>query len=601
MRNQVKTPKRSNKWMLAILLLGALSSVAIVWSTARWSERRGLDQAGQAARTALDLHATTLEGVLEKYRVLPALLARRRDVLALLHAPRDENFLAEVQHIVDIEAAMSGSSAVRVLSLQGDILIASDKVPEASNIPTATPYFQAALQGRLGRGFFGDGKTGGYTFASAVRSDGRIIGIVTASVALDRIEQAWALSRDAIVATDRFGFIYLANRENWRFARLARNASNDQGDEAHLITVKPLNTGQANIVALPALDGTRERRYLQTTKPMPILDWTLYSFTDLAPVRTAAATTTLSVGLVCLLALVGLWVLLERRRTSVQRIRRDRATALRLERRVRDRTKALTREVQERMAAEEHLRTAQAELVQAAKLAGLGQMSASLAHEFNQPLAAIRSLAENAHALIGLQRAPEANDNLTRIMATVDRMGALSKALKTFARKPGSTVSDTDLDAVLQQALTLIGPRLRKSAVELQITKPAQPVIVRAGLIRLEQVIVNLLANAVDATAAAPRQQGRLVIVTIERAADAGHLHVDDNGPGVPEASRGTIFDPFYTTKPVGEGLGLGLSIAYNIVKDFDGTLSVTAAPAGGARFTVTLPLAADNLRDAAE
>ena len=217
-------------------------------------------------------------------------------------------------------------------------------------------------------------------------------------------------------------------------------------------------------------------------------------------------------------------------------------------------------------------------------------MSAAISHEFNQPLAAIRSYAENAGTLIGRGRHDEARDNCGRIRELTGRMAEISKHLNAFARKPRSRLSTVPLDAVIDDTLEFLKGRLEAAGAHVEVRRPDTPVHVTAGRVRLQQVLTNLLVNALDAMEgmAAPR-----IELSVEQGAGQARIKVRDHGPGIAEDLLDQIFDPFVTTKEVGRGLGLGLSITYNIVKDFNGSLSARNHEAGGALFTIDLPLAA--------
>ena len=247
----------------------------------------------------------------------------------------------------------------------------------------------------------------------------------------------------------------------------------------------------------------------------------------------------------------------------------------------------LERAIAEHQRAERDLREAQTELVQAGKLAALGQLAAGVGHELNQPLAAIRSYAHNGRRLIELGRIAEADGNLGKIADLTARMANITNHLKRFARRPEARLDAVDLAPVVQGALSLFDNRLREEAVELAVALPAEPLRVRAEEVRLEQVLVNLLSNALDAVAGAPHR--RIAIGAEEEADGTVRITVRDTGPGIPAAVAGQVFDPFVTTKPVGTGLGLGLSISYNIVRDFGGVLSVADTGPGGTAFLLTL------------
>ncbi|MGQ9369164.1 ATP-binding protein [Azospirillum sp. ST 5-10] len=232
-------------------------------------------------------------------------------------------------------------------------------------------------------------------------------------------------------------------------------------------------------------------------------------------------------------------------------------------------------------------REAQTELVQAAKLAALGQLAAGVGHELNQPLAAIRSYAHNGGKLIARGRVAEAAGNLARIAELTQRMAGITNHLKRFARRPDSRVGAVELAPVVHGALSLFAGRLRAEGVAVDLDLPGEPLRVRAEEVRLEQVLVNLLGNGLDAVAG--RDCRRLAVAARPDGEGTVRIEVRDSGPGIPADAAAQVFDPFYTTKPPGAGLGLGLSISYNIVKDFGGVLAVASSGPEGTAFAITL------------
>lgn len=226
------------------------------------------------------------------------------------------------------------------------------------------------------------------------------------------------------------------------------------------------------------------------------------------------------------------------------------------------------------------------DLIQAAKLAALGQMAAGLSHELNQPLAAIRSHAHNGALLLERGRPEEARKAIGRIQALTTRAADLIAHLRRFARKPGVVLAPVAVGDVVETALSLFGPRFDAERVALERDLPAARLHVHAEEIRLEQVLVNLIANALDAVAGA---RDATIAIGARRDGHRVEIWVADNGPGIDRAHLERIFDPFFTTKPVGSGLGLGLSLSYNIIKDLGGTLAVAETGPGGTRFLITL------------
>jgi two-component system C4-dicarboxylate transport sensor histidine kinase DctB len=242
-----------------------------------------------------------------------------------------------------------------------------------------------------------------------------------------------------------------------------------------------------------------------------------------------------------------------------------------------------------RRVAEEKLRRAQSELVQAGKMAVLGQMAAGMTHELNQPLTALRTMSDNAQVLIERGRLEEAKGNLATISQLVGRMGALTGQLRQFARKSDASFTAVPVTASITAALFLVERRVEQERVNFQMVVRDQDVYALCDSNRLEQVLVNLFTNALDAMADSATRQ---LTVNVLRANGRAQIVVTDTGPGVPEEIRAHLFEPFFTTKPQGKGLGLGLAISEQIVREFGGELRAEAPDAGGARFVIVLPLA---------
>ncbi|WP_336812912.1 ATP-binding protein [Bosea sp. MMO-172] len=226
------------------------------------------------------------------------------------------------------------------------------------------------------------------------------------------------------------------------------------------------------------------------------------------------------------------------------------------------------------------------DLIQAAKLAALGQMAAGLSHELNQPLAAIRSHAHNGALLLERGRPEEARKAIGRIQALTTRAADLIAHLRRFARKPGVVLNPVAVGDTIDTALSLFEPRFEAERVRLTRELPAGRLHVHAEEIRLEQVLVNLMANALDAVSG---MEDATIAIGARRAGHKVEIWVADSGPGIDRAHLERIFDPFFTTKPVGSGLGLGLSLSYNIIKDLGGTLAVAETGPAGTRFLITL------------
>jgi two-component system C4-dicarboxylate transport sensor histidine kinase DctB len=419
-------------------------------------------------------------------------------------------------------------------------------------------------------------------------------GIVAVKVDLDPIEAEWRVDENHILVTDPGGMVILSTDPAWLYRALgpvtADDAAQQEGADsppAMIADPEPLENG-TQIVWMSGGDSAA-REYIMASQLMPLTDWKVHVLLDTSYVRQQARLL-LAAGLLVLGAGVSVAAMLvQRRKRLAERIRLQDAAKAELELRVEERTADLARvnakineEITERRLTEQQLRQTQADLVQAGKLAGLGQMSAALSHEINQPLAAARNFADSATVLIDRGESERARANINQIVALIDRMAAIARHLRNVARKPDAPLHDVDLAQALAEAMATCGPRLDR--VTLNAALPPDLPLVRAGPVRLQQVLANVLSNAADAMQgqANPR-------IEVTARAEAGRVTLDirDTGPGVPDAIADRIFDPFFTTKQVGSGLGLGLSISFNIMKDFGGELRVANHPGGGAVFTL--------------
>jgi two-component system C4-dicarboxylate transport sensor histidine kinase DctB len=347
------------------------------------------------------------------------------------------------------------------------------------------------------------------------------------------------------------------------------------------------------------------REFLHLTAPMAAEGWMLHLLVDTAPARTQSLAASLLAASLLLALALGATMFWQRRRRLMERLTEREAARVLLEQKVDERTTELQEtnlrlesEIGERIAAEGELRRTQSDLVQAGKLAALGQMSAALSHEFNQPLTAVRAYAENALAFLERGSQEQAASNIARISTLTQRMAQLSRHLSSFARKPAADTRQVPLVEVFDETLGLLRGRLERAGIAPVVSGLDPDIAVTGGMVRLQHVFMNLIGNAIDAL---PGRADPMVLVTITVSGDTVTIVVEDNGPGIAEADLPKIFDPFFTTKDVGKGLGLGLSISYNIIHDFGGSITAENRPEGGARFVVTLCRAAAEAVEAAE
>lgn len=576
----------------------------------RYATAMYLDQAAARGANTLGLAVTALRGHLARYEKLPELIADHTDVKDLVAQPGDTARVDAMNRYLKAVNALLESSDIYVMLPDGMTIAASnyDQTPTfiGENF-SYRPYFFDALAGGAGR-FFALGTTSlkrGYYFGAPIRRDGAILGVVVVKIDVDAIESSWRGGDYEIVVADPEGIIFMTGRPDWLFTafqpltpeRLARTTATRRYADAPLVALPATRQRTAwghELISISGEDGARQ--YLTVTETMPEADWTVKVLLDTASVRAQALTSIAALVLLVALAAMGAAVWLQRRARLAERLQVQREAQEELERRVAERTadlasvnRLLEGEVAERRATERALRKTQSDLVQAGKLAALGQMSAALSHELNQPLAAARTYADNAGILIERGRVEEARETVGRIASLIDRMAAIGRHLRNFARKPNQKLGPVALDEAVRDTLEIVAWRLKAADAELAVDLGPAPPVVHAGLVRLQQVLVNIVSNAADAVEGLP---DRRIELGARQEGDRVAITVADRGPGVPEAIAGRIFDPFFSTKGVGKGLGLGLSISYNIISDFGGSLTVGRRPGGGALVTVTLAAA---------
>ncbi|USX12356.1 ATP-binding protein [Oxalobacteraceae bacterium OTU3CAMAD1] len=601
---------------LWVLLLAACLALAIFcW---RWAENAAIERLRLSGAQRLDGYALSLENLLAKYDFLPGTLELNKDVIALLQHPGDDALRGEVNEYLEKVNRLSKSTTIYIVNLQGVTQASSNWRERDSFVGddvSFRPYVRDALRREPG-GFYGVGTTRGepgYFFAHGIYHNGRMLGVATVKVNIEKLEKGWVQGADKVLLADAHGVVFLTSVPEWKYRTLAPLAPAVRQElEAsrqyfsHALTPLGMREvrridGGASIIAVPdaASDAGPRSNMVSQARSLAPRKWQFVYLSDLAPARASARNVFLFALLVQALLVMLVLYARQRRRLGRQRLRarEDLQRAYdNLETMVAERTSSLqqmTHNLSEenivRRKAEQKLRQAQSELVQAAKMAVLGQMSAGITHELNQPLTALRTMADNAKVLIERDRLEEAKTNLATISQLVGRMGLITGQLRQFARKADASLRPVPVAAAITAALFLVERRVERERVNFRMSMRSQDVHALCDSNRLEQVLVNLFNNALDAMA---DSEPRELTVSVERTDERVMIGVADTGPGIPEDIRAHLFEPFFTTKPQGQGLGLGLAISEQIVREFGGLLRVEASATGGARFIIELPLA---------
>ena len=593
------------------LLIVVFLAAAIVWGGKQVATQVAISRLSEAANHRLDLYSASLEGALGKYDYLTGVAALHPKIHALLRNPGSQAIgNATNQYLAEVNA-QSGADVLYLLDPAGRVLAASN-----SNTPTSfvgrdlsyRPYIAEALQHDQAR-FYGIGTTSGtpgYYFAQAVHDGSERIGVIAVKVSLDKVESTWANNDDVVLVVDANGVVFLASDAKLKFHtvrplrpdKLAAIASSRQYAGLKLepleLAIEPEPLGNVRVFSM-IQDGVA-KRFIELTHGTPEPSWQLILLSDLEPVNALVRNVTAFI--LVSLGLIGLLMLYLRQRqiaiqdglaahNALQRANDE------LEQKVLERTHTLeqtnvqlVREVAERKHAEEVLREAQNELVHAVKMAALGQMSAGITHELNQPLAALRTLSDNASVLLQRGRSEDVAGNLAMISQLTERMGKITSQLKSFARKSELAIGPVSVQLALENALALLHQPIHKRNIQVDVGLSPSNVMILADQGRLEQVLVNLLMNAIDAI---PESANGHIEIQANEHADGVSIKIADNGPGIAADVLPRLFEPFVTSKAPGSGLGLGLTISTGIVAEFGGALRAENRPQGGAIFTLEL------------
>lgn len=564
-----------------ILLCLVFAAATAITAMLSWEAtyQAALERLRIDANRKLEQATDQFTGQLSAARILPTLLARNNEIVNSLEQETINDVVVEY-----LERARDLSSAheIRLLNNAGDELF-STSTPNSNKSEADTTYFSKAMQSALGVAvrYHKENDIRTITFARSILSaDYTQLGVVVLDMGAEILESEFRARPEVLIFLDSSGVVVFSNRTQLLFKKLKPFHSDlDSRQHANLSLVEhiieqPIVETQYNSITVwknfPAVTSN-STRLVARRKILPIsLEAILLVDTEPA-LRQARKITSLSVALL-ILAIVSGIAIFQRRRRFIEKIETEQALIKELDRRVALRSKELER--------------AQNELVQSAKLSALGKMSAGISHELNQPIASIQSFAVNAKRFLERNRVDESIQNLSEIEAQTERMSRIIRNLRNFSRKDELPRELVDICKVLNQVNKMLEPRLKTEGVVLTIANQEQPIMVMGGEIRLQQVLINLISNAIEALS---DQDNKQIGINIDQVDQLLEITIRDNGPGLADPTR--IFEPFYTTKTGShdDGLGLGLSIAYGFVESFGGTLRATNCDDGGALFTLNL------------
>ncbi|MBB3427137.1 two-component system C4-dicarboxylate transport sensor histidine kinase DctB [Rhizobium sp. BK312] len=598
--------RRSRRVWLVFAFLSAAVIAAGLYGANFYGRLSAIETLQRQGHTDANLKVALLRAVLERPRALPLLLADDQQVRDALAEKHIDDVVALDRKL---ESLVSGTSAsVLYVTGKDGVAMASSNWREplsfVGNDYSFRDYFRKAMEtGTAEHYALGTvSNRPGLYISRRVGDVGSALGVVVVKMEFDQLEADWSETGRPAYVTDERGVVLITSLPSWRFMTTAPLAR----EEADAIR-KSLQFGAAPLSPLPVshpeeigpdativraiLPGSSAAEYLRLAVAVPSTPWQLGYLIPTDQAIASSVRETRFLALTILLPILAFAAFLLRRRDvsamqiAVSRIARDE-----LERRVLERTEDLSQardrleaEIADHRATEAKLQGVQQDLVQANRLAILGQVAAGVAHEINQPVATIRAYAENANVFLDRHQTEPVKENLSAIAALTERIGTITEELKAFARKGRTAPEPVDLRSVIEGAVVLLRSRFAGRLDALKIELPPTGLGVVGTRIRLEQVLINLFQNALEALEG--RDEAK-VEVSVRETSEEVEIVVSDNGPGIPAAILDSLFTPFNTSKE--KGLGLGLVISKDIVVDYGGRIDVESNDSG-TRFTVHL------------
>ncbi|MDX1283059.1 ATP-binding protein [Shewanella colwelliana] len=594
------------KKYLSVTFIVLLGLVAILRLAYWFHLEIGYQQTQTQSKAQIKELMSFMSGSLSRYESIPHVLSTNPLLANALRANTNSEVIKPLNHYLEEVQSITEALDIYLINADGLAIAASNWQQDYSFIGKNfgfRPYFTQAINGGLGR-YFAVGTSSnkrGYYFSYPIyehgypltpeQSDSKILGVIVVKVDITEIEQqstgmARASGYDFTI-TDSDDVIFLSSNQQWRLHSLSPLT-----DDKQLLIAKSRRYANRTISSLTvqppyqaSLDDTYNiyrignasqglQEYMETKALMTNAGWKVHILAPMAPTYSALPPLLLLYGALYLLCAVALLYAIERRKNGL----RLKQAHEQLEQRVKARTLELEN-------SNKQLKETQDELVQAAKLTVIGSLSASINHEINQPLAAIRSYAQNTQTLLSRAKWDDVSTNIITIIELTDRLAAIVAQFKSFTRKSSGNDKATSVAQSIHDALTIIQPEVDKQGIQLILNNTDTQALIWCDSIRLQQVLINLMSNAIVAMHhSSPKQ----LIISVKQQ-DKLQILIEDTGTGIEESQMKKIFDPYYTSSR--QGLGLGLSISRRIVEAMQGQISVTNRKDGGAMFIISLPI----------
>lgn len=564
---------------LALLILLIVATIT-VWTTNTLLTSRFTESTRNRAELRLALYSGNLLSELRRNSIVPQLLARDPTLIGALNS---NDFSQSTQRLISFVEEI-GAASLMLLDNDGRTVAATDRNLLGS-AHRSEKYFVDSIRSNATVFSLIEREAGGYrfTYSRRIEAGTSVLGVIVVEVDLQKFERAWAGISDAVLVVDSTGQIVLSTESRWR-GLSEEDALRRQTPQS---AIQRAIRATADWTALPPDAYLQGEAVMRMESKIPFRGWRMTSFTTYASIRER-------VNGVLALEIMGFAILLA---LAFYALSRKNALRMALFQRESAELRALNarlqREIAERERVQETLAVTEQSLAQSSKLAALGEMSAAVSHELNQPLAAMKTYLAGARLLLRRDRPQEALSSFGRIDDLIERMGAITRQLKSYARKGGDMLAPVNMGDALASSLSMMEPQLRHRNVQITQVLPDQPVLVMGDRMRIEQVMVNLLRNALDATKSVSDPEVEIILAAGETAS----LTVRDNGDGIEDLE--SLFEPFYTTKQPGDGVGLGLAISSGIVNDLGGRLIARNGQKGGAVFEMQLPILEDGVEAA--